>query len=826
MSYANVLRGLTAGEETNVNRKIRNDNILISNQRERNIEKLQAISFFSKSLDGFVKDRVEKTKKEDIERGKIQAIEEDLESREGIGITQIPPEEEQQYYVDKESVITNKKQLNETANSVIEEGGSFQDGKDISNLSGWALYAYVQQKSRIAADGYEGWLAGEMKDNDDLQLEYKGTTFTPSTAETLSQKAIALKALRRRYLVEQGLLDVNRSLLNDKDVGFYDKVLAAHTKLTTQYETAQDIDDGIRTRQNAVEEFTINKDFGLLLGEIKRTRKTNGTSYNRKEALDETFKILKSLALTGDITIEDLEEIQEQEIEINGETYKAGRWRTRWAQLAIDITEANEAAMDAEQAEFEMQGEKYIMDIQAKEKKLNDEGKRFTEEEIKEFIQDWDPKWGKPHTYLTDYLSKNSAEDENDDDIIETFRDNIQKKKPIYQTDVNRIQDFEKWKTWTKLAKEAGNADLLKAEKGLRDKAVKGLIETTFFDTVENPKGTKWEAANTQAIERYDNLYEKLRGTFETSRETHNEVMKILSKEIEKNPDNFTKWEWERDEGQSRDQKYFRNKQLAQEAIKIDSDYIVRSVIPGTEEALETYIKSGGNTVPQIYEDLSVFYNKNVPANKAISPSELAYRQSLTVDKDVENIQTEISAEIEELEKLEPHVRATLLRHPDQFKVARAKLLALKKDGDISYNDVEYLIDEVVQMDIDKDNKLKPLPQDLKPRIGDWKDVDGIGYVVWDGEEWIRKGMKGRYRKPYLGNVENYRDIDNFVKPYDGKYTGEIPLGAWQKLPNAVGYIVWDGKNWVRSGNKTRAAEYEGEVKELLDLDGEVKQLY
>ena len=129
-------------------------------------------------------------------------------------------------------------------------------------------------------------------------------------------------------------------------------------------------------------------------------------------------------------------------------------------------------------------------------------------------------------------------------------------------------------------------------------------------------------------------------------------------------------------------------------------------------------------------------------------------------------------------------------------------------------------------MDIDKDNKLKPLPQDLKPRIGDWKDVDGIGYVVWDGEEWIRKGMKGRYRKPYLGNVENYRDIDNFVKPYDGKYTGEIPLGAWQKLPNAVGYIVWDGKNWVRSGNKTRAAEYEGEVKELLDLDGEVKQLY
>mgnify|MGYP001346353973 CR=1 FL=1 len=36
----------------------------------------------------------------------------------------------------------------------------------------------------------------------------------------------------------------------------------------------------------------------------------------------------------------------------------------------------------------------------------------------------------------------------------------------------------------------------------------------------------------------------------------------------------------------------------------------------------------------------------------------------------------------------------------------------------------------------------------------------------------------------------------------------------------------YDGKNWVRSGNKTRAAQYEGEVTELIDVDGEVKKLY
>ena len=819
MSYAQVLRGLTSGEETNVSRKIQNDNIRLANERERDAERLKAISVFSKSLDGFVKDRVEKTKKEDIERGKLQAIEEDLESREGIGITQIPPEEEQQYYVDKESTITNKKQLNETANSVIEEGGSYQDGKDVSNLSGWALYSYVQQKSRIAADGYEGWLSGEMKDNEDLQLEYKGTTFTPSTAETLEQKAIALKALRRRYLVEQGLLDVNRSLLNDKDVGFYDKVLAAHTKLTTQYETAQDIDDGIRTRQNAVEEFTINKDFGLLLGEIKRTRKADGTSYNRKEALDETFKILKGLALTGDITVEELEELQEQEIEINGETYKAGRWRTRWAQLAIDITEANKNAMDAEQDEFEMQGKKYIMDIQAKEAEKWKNGEKFSEQEIDDMISKWDPRWGKRDTYLTD-LKTRSTEDQNDDDIVETFEDNLKNKKPIYQTDVNRIQDPEKWKKWTKIATEAGNQDLIKAEKELRDVTVKGIIVDAFFDKVENPKGTAWEAANTQAIAEYDRLYNLYRPNNETSQKTHEAVMRELKPRIEKG--DFNVWAWDRPENQTTDQKYAKDKNIALAAIEIDSAIISRGVIPETEDSLKRYIESDGKVVPQIYEDLSVAINKGNPKNP-ISPSGLAYLQAKAAGNDVENIQSEIDKEIDELPS---HVKQILLRHPDQYKVARTKLELFKEDGDISYNDVDYLIQEVAQMDIDKDNKLKPLPKDLEPRIGDWKDVDGMGYVVWDGEEWIRKGMKGRYRKPYLGNVENYRDLDNFVKPYDGKYTGEIPLGAWQKLPNTVGYVVWDGKNWVRSGNKTRAAEYEGEVKELIDLDGEVKQLY
>ena len=817
-TYEQVLAGQTQAEESNISRTIQYNAQRQSEDRQASLDKLRAVGHFSKSLDGFIQDTVDKNIEDEKERGKLLAIEEDFETQEGEGILNIPIEEQEEYYANKEGIKANKKELNEEANKVIEEGGSYQDANDVSNLSGWALYSYVQQKSKIAADNYEDWLKGEMNNNDTLNLNVNGVEFTPSTAETLDQKSVAMKALRRQYVRDNDLLDVNRSLLADEEVGFYDKVHSAHKNLRKEYETAQDIDDGIKIRTDAIEQFRVNKDFALLLGEIKRTRKPDGSNYNRKEALDETFKILKDLALTGDITVDQLAELQEQEVTINGETYKAGRWRKRWAQLAIDITEAKKNAMDAEQDEFEMQGDKYIMDIQAKEAELQKESKRYSEAEIDEMITNWNPQWGKVDPYLTD-LKTRSTEDGIDDDVIKILEEKIKNKQPIYQTDVNKINDSTKWAKWTKVAKDVANTDLIKAEETLRDEAVKGVIETAFFDNVDNPKGTKWRAANTQAIEAYNELFQLKRPNYENSQKTHEAVMKELAPRIEAGE--FNVWDWEKDDA-SDDQTFFKNKRIAIAAIEIDSNIIKDSVIPGTEDALKTYITSKGKTVPKIYEDLAVSINKGNPDNP-ISPSGLAYLQAQAAGNDVENIKSEIDKEIDELPK---HVKQTLLRHPDQYKVARAKLELIKEDGDISYNDIEYLIHEVADMDLKKDDKNKPLTQDLQPRIGDWKDIKGIGYVVWDGEEWLRKGNKGRYKQPYLGNVENYRDIDNYVKPYDGNYTGEIPLGAWYKLPNAIGYAVWDGKNWVRSGNKTRAAQYEGEVTELIDVDGEVKKLY
>ena len=119
-------------------------------------------------------------------------------------------------------------------------------------------------------------------------------------------------------------------------------------------------------------------------------------------------------------------------------------------------------------------------------------------------INNWNPQWGKVDSYLTD-LKTRSTEDGIDDDVIKILKEKIKKKQPIYQTDVNRINDAEKWAKWTKIAKEGGS---LESEEALRDYAVKGVIETAFFEGVERPSGEMWRAANSQATEEYNDLFQ------------------------------------------------------------------------------------------------------------------------------------------------------------------------------------------------------------------------------------------------------------------------------------------------------------------------------
>lgn len=410
MTYSQVLRGLAAGEEANLNRVERNDNRAFAEMKEQGIARLKSISNFSNTLDQFIQKKVDKQIEDDKLTGKLKAIEEDLESKDQTGTTQIPEEDVVEYNANKTTLIEGKKDLNNVANDVLEKGGSFQEASQVSNLSGWALYSYVQQKSKIAADGYQDWLKGEMINNESIQLEVNGKTFTPSTAETLEQKAVAIKALRRQYIIEQNLTDVNRALLDDPEVGFYDKVQGAHNSIMKQYTKDDAIEKGFEARIKAKDDFIVNKNFAALLGDIKITADKDGNAYTRAEALDEAFDIMKDAVLNGEITLEQLQAIKNEEIIVNGEKTTVGRWKTRWRDLETELAEEAKAIAEARLDQFD--AAKKNIEADWKELEVSSE-EPISDEDKAKYIQRWITETGEenPPSWMNDYLT---AEDNDD----------------------------------------------------------------------------------------------------------------------------------------------------------------------------------------------------------------------------------------------------------------------------------------------------------------------------------------------------------------------------------------------------------------------------
>ena len=101
----------------------------------------------------------------------LKLLKSHLEAKEQTGNPNISEEDNLKYIQDKESILTNEKDLAKAANSALDQGATFQEAKQIHNLSGAGLYYYVRAKSKIAADGYDDWIKGEMQNNGDLKLK-------------------------------------------------------------------------------------------------------------------------------------------------------------------------------------------------------------------------------------------------------------------------------------------------------------------------------------------------------------------------------------------------------------------------------------------------------------------------------------------------------------------------------------------------------------------------------------------------------------------------------------------------------------------------------
>jgi len=502
MSYRNVLNNLTQGEQNNASRAQRFDQNTIAFERQRDIAKLETFKGFSKSLDTFVQDKYKRDDAQIQQEQELKVAEEHLEAKEQTGNPNISDEEYLDYVQNRDTVLANEKNLAKAANSALDQGSTFQEAKQIHNLSGAALYYYVRAKSKIAADGYDDWIAGEMKNNKTLKLEANGVEFTPQTADTLDQKKIAMKALRREYMRQNDLGSVNPALLNDESVGFYDKAIESHDKLYKSYEKDDSIETGIDDRLSAADEFKIDKSFESLFGKIKITAKESGEGFSYSDALDETFDVIKNSVLNGDITLEELAAIKDQKIIVDGKETTVGRWKTRWRDLETEL--ADEAKKVAEARLDKFIAAKKDIEADWKELEVSSE-ESISDEDKAKYIKRWTSETGEenPPDWMNDYLT---AEDNEDTSTLDFHLDtDAGGRGYLIESDLYGLSKAVKKKYKSKVKSDQ---DILTENtfKKKADRSIKAYLKTITTLAAED-SDAEYDNALTNAEADYENEY-------------------------------------------------------------------------------------------------------------------------------------------------------------------------------------------------------------------------------------------------------------------------------------------------------------------------------
>ena len=408
MSLERVLNRLESNENTFNTLSTKYGQDALEQSEKEEADKLKSISKFSKTLS----EHLVREKEEENERlqkeGEIEAIEEEMKKKEEErkeeeerkrreevcpegpegdecrarkeqenqerdteegdieGEDEKKPdlstEEKIDYYAGVELLKDNKLAFDSAALNVQENGGSFQESEEVRNMSGWKLYGYTKQKAIMAGDNYKAWMEGEMANNNDLQISYGGRDFSPSQAQSLPEKSVAMGALRRKYLEDQGLLGVNRFLLADH---FYDKAITSHGQIMAQYQKEDAIERSFVNEEAAVRDFRADKDFGALVSSLAPLWDKTGKRRGRRGALDKAIEIVKGQMDIGELNADQLAAIRKQKTIVNGKEVVVGKyWSTRFDQLEEDLIAEQKQNLQSELTEMENEEKRVEIDFE------------------------------------------------------------------------------------------------------------------------------------------------------------------------------------------------------------------------------------------------------------------------------------------------------------------------------------------------------------------------------------------------------------------------------------------------------------------------------
>ena len=369
---------------------------------------------------------------------------------------------------------------------------------------------------------------------------------------------------------------------------------------------------------------------------------------------------------------------------------------------------------------------------------LKNEGRRFTEDEIKKKIKEW--RATSVYPIPESYKTALSVEDQKEEDVVDDLNYKFAEKIPIYEEDLIGLRDPDKLRYWRSLVQSSNTWAIPKNLQTEATESIKATVDKYLeVEDGSKVKSPKWVAVKQNAERRYKQLYaEHIPNN--TPDQAHLKALETIETEMSNQL-------YDKRASSNPNNEYALNIEMAHKSIAANKNIINTAVIPGTEKALEQAI-ANPTVVPKLYEDIASQY-------KTMSPHDLMYAQMEAAGNKVEK-----DPVTKEVEKLDPNVQQLLKHHPTHGRVARALLEEYQKDGEITYDDVEFLLEEAIDQKLEDAGYVTPQLGEMKPETGDWQTLENGTYVVFDGEQWQQRGVFFTNKQPYTGNIEEYLDKD------------------------------------------------------------------
>ena len=589
---------------------------------------------------------------------------------------------------------------------------------NVKRNSAWWEYGAAKYRAEAAGDAFTFWIEDYVRDSGAIQ---------PDEVQEALEKG------RKQFLQMNNLYGYSSDFLNPtlQKMGAASRRIMANAQRGKDYVDSQDM---VALMRNDFYQSKDAESMNRYFAEGMKSFKPNGE--RTKGAFKDTLK--EDLTNTDVFSDEAFNALMASPTTDQPNKTWAERHEIWYEEVKELRKEDARKRFEEREKENEFEGKKYLQKIKDEEDLLWQQGKRYSREQAKEFSRKWKyAKWGALPDHIKNMVT---TEDIADEDINEILERKVRDGEPIYKEDLYGISSYELWKEWADIAKDSQNFSVPAEYKEELTSAIDAAVKDYAKDEGKPDNATFIDANKTNMNRDFIRLYKEHIVKSESPRSAYNAATKEMRAKL-KNGD------YSRYEEPSDNTVFLENRELAKTSIALTPEIVTTSVIPGTEDALKEYRDSGGTIVPKIYEDL---------ANKlALSPTQLANYQLEAVGEGP--IKTEAD---KELENLAPNVKHLLTLHPDRARVERAKIELLKEDGNITYNEVGYLIDEAVTARLAEKGYVTPELGMVRPQIGDWKRLPRGTFIKWDGNQWIETGVFFTGRKEFEFPATEYLDRD------------------------------------------------------------------